>query len=129
MKEILKVINQYCLTEKVSADKYVIACGPWNRTLLPKMLKDKTYISRQEVYYFGVPNDSVRKYNLESMPCWLDLNADNASYYGIPSIITKVLKFHTMSDQQNLTQILQIEYQFLNSLKEQNPIYTEDFQH
>ena len=78
--------------KSISADKYVIACGPWNRTLLPKMLKDKTYISRQEVYYFGVPNDSVRKYNLESMPCWLDLNADNASYYGIPFHLNKGFK-------------------------------------
>ena len=37
----------------IDADKYIIACGPWNRVLLPNMLQKLTYISRQEVYYFS----------------------------------------------------------------------------
>ena len=76
----------------IDADKYIIACGPWNRKLLPKMLGEVTFVSRQEVYYFGVPNDSVTKYNSDSMPCWLDLNSDNPSYYGIPFHLNKGFK-------------------------------------
>ena len=60
----------------IEADKFVIACGPWNRKLFPEMLEDTTYISRQEVYYFGVPNNKAHEYNLNKIPCWLDLLAD-----------------------------------------------------
>ena len=76
----------------IEADKFVIACGPWNRKLLPEMLEDTTYISRQEVYYFGVPNSKAYEYNLDKIPCWLDLNANNPSYYGIPFHLNKGFK-------------------------------------
>ena len=78
--------------KKIEADKYVIACGPWNRKLLPEMLENTTYISRQEVYYFGVPNNKAAEYNLNKIPCWLDLNANNPSYYGIPFHLNKGFK-------------------------------------
>ena len=78
--------------KRIDADKYIVACGPWNRKLLPKMLEDVTYISRQEVYYFSIPNDSVSKYNSKAMPCWLDLNSENPSYYGIPFHLNKGFK-------------------------------------
>ena len=32
--------------KNIEADKYVIACGPWNRKLLPKMLGEVTFISK-----------------------------------------------------------------------------------
>ena len=76
----------------IDADKYIIACGPWNRILLPNMLQKLTYISRQEVYYFSVPNNQAKSFNLNSMPCWLDLNEDNPSYYGIPFHLNKGFK-------------------------------------
>ena len=76
----------------IDADKYIIACGPWNKILLPNMLQKLTYISRQEVYYFSVPNNQAKSFNLNSMPCWLDLNEDNPSYYGIPFHLNKGFK-------------------------------------
>ena len=76
----------------INADKFVIACGPWNRVLFPKMLGSKTYISRQEVYYFSVPNSNANNYNLSNIPCWLDLNENNPSYYGIPFHLNKGFK-------------------------------------
>ena len=78
--------------KSIEADKYIIACGPWNRKLLPEMLENTTYISRQEVYYFGVPNNKASEYNLNKIPCWLDLNAQNPSYYGIPFHLNKGFK-------------------------------------
>ena len=56
------------------------------------MLENTTYISRQEVYYFGVPNNKAAEYNLNKIPCWLDLNANNPSYYGIPFHLNKGFK-------------------------------------
>ena len=78
--------------KKIDADKFIIACGPWNRKLFPEMLETTTYISRQEVYYFGVPNSKASEFNLNKIPCWLDLNADNPSYYGIPFHLNKGFK-------------------------------------
>ncbi len=78
--------------KNLNADYFVIACGPWNRKLLPNFLEKITYTSRQEVYYFSVPNSCAKDYNLQNMPCWLDLNANNPSYYGIPFHLNKGFK-------------------------------------
>ena len=53
--------------KKIDADKFIIACGPWNRKLFPEMLESTTYISRQEVYYFGVPNSKASEFNLNKI--------------------------------------------------------------
>ena len=82
----------YFNNKKINADKYVIACGPWGRKLLPEMLGKSTYVSRQEVYYFSVPNNKAIEFDLNSMPCWLDLNENNPSYYGIPFHLNKGFK-------------------------------------
>tara|TARA_Y100000746_G_scaffold28194_1_gene21405 strand:- start:18022 stop:19215 length:1194 start_codon:yes stop_codon:yes gene_type:complete len=82
----------YFNNKKINADKYIIACGPWGRKLLPEMLGKSTYVSRQEVYYFSVPNNKAIEFDLNSMPCWLDLNENNPSYYGIPFHLNKGFK-------------------------------------
>ena len=56
------------------------------------MLGKSTYVSRQEVYYFSVPNNKAIEFDLNSMPCWLDLNENNPSYYGIPFHLNKGFK-------------------------------------
>lgn len=78
--------------KKIKADKFIVCCGPWNRKIFPKMLGKKTFISRQEVYYFSVPNNKVLDFSLSKMPCWLDLNENNPSYYGIPFHLNKGFK-------------------------------------
>ena len=78
--------------KSLNGDYFIIACGPWNRKILPKFLEKITYTSRQEVYYFSVPNSSAKDYNLQNMPCWLDLNSNNPSYYGIPFHLNKGFK-------------------------------------
>ena len=78
--------------KKIEADQYVIACGPWNRKLLPKFFNKITYTSRQEVYFFSVPNNNAKNYGVEKMPCWMDLNEMTPTYYGMPFHLNKGFK-------------------------------------
>lgn len=59
------------------ATLYIYACGSWMAQLFPDVLHNIITPSRQEVYYFGVPqNDSVL---WDSFPVWVD--ADGKDYY------------------------------------------------
>ncbi len=66
--------------EKVAADAFLFACGPWLGQLFP-FLKDKVICTKQEAYYFGVPEEKVNAFN--QMPAWIDLDGKDF-YYGIP---------------------------------------------
>jgi glycine/D-amino acid oxidase-like deaminating enzyme len=66
--------------EKVNADAYLFACGPWLGKMFP-FLNDKITCTKQEAYYFGVPPDKAEAFN--NLPCWIDLDGDDF-YYGIP---------------------------------------------
>ncbi|HEV8384563.1 MAG TPA: FAD-dependent oxidoreductase [Candidatus Acidoferrales bacterium] len=66
--------------ERVAADQFVFACGPWLRTVLPGFEK---WIrpTRQEVFFFGTPPGDAR-YTDEGLPVWIDNGAK--LFYGIP---------------------------------------------
>jgi sarcosine oxidase len=58
---------------QVFADKFVFACGPWLPKLFPELLKDRIYVTRQEVFFFGTPSGNV-SFLPERMPIWVDFN-------------------------------------------------------
>jgi glycine/D-amino acid oxidase-like deaminating enzyme len=66
--------------ERIAADQFVFACGPWLRTVIPGLEK---WIrpTRQEVFFFGTPPDDAR-YTDEGLPVWIDNGAK--LFYGIP---------------------------------------------
>lgn len=68
--------------DKIVADAYLFACGPWMGQLFPEVLKEKITCTKQEAYYFGVPKEKSSLYN--NMPAWIDLDGQDF-YYGIPS--------------------------------------------
>jgi sarcosine oxidase len=68
--------------QKISADSFVFACGPWLPKLFPRLLADRFHITRQEVFFFGVPAGDDR-FNPERLPIWIDFN-DLA--YAIPNL-------------------------------------------
>ena len=41
----------------ITADQIVFACGPWLKQLFPETIGRYLNISRQEVYYFGTPEN------------------------------------------------------------------------
>lgn len=67
---------------QLNADTYVFACGSWLPKIFPEILKDVITCTKQEVYYFGVPEIHTKLY--ESLPVWVDLDGIDF-YYGIPS--------------------------------------------
>jgi glycine/D-amino acid oxidase-like deaminating enzyme len=67
--------------EKLDADTIIYACGSWLGKMFPKEIGDRITCSKQEVYYFGTPEDKVNEY--DSFPVWVDAD-DKDFYYGIP---------------------------------------------
>jgi len=67
---------------KISAVKFVFACGPWLPKLFPSLLGDRFHITRQEVFFLGVPAGDDR-FSPERIPIWIDFND---FVYGIPNL-------------------------------------------
>jgi glycine/D-amino acid oxidase-like deaminating enzyme len=68
--------------EKIFAEAYLFACGSWLGQLFPEVLGKKITCTKQEVYYFGAPQEQANAF--ENLPVWIDLDGRDY-YYGIPS--------------------------------------------
>ena len=66
----------------IRADRFVFACGPWLGSVLPDVLGDRIFPTRQEVFYFGVAAGDCR-FVAPALPIWLDFGR---GYYGCPDI-------------------------------------------
>ena len=73
---------------RIAAGTYVFACGPWLGRVLPELLGERIFPTRQEVYYFGVPPGD-RRHAPPALPIWLDFGR---AYYGIPDIEARGFK-------------------------------------
>ncbi len=74
--------------QQVQAGQYVIACGPWLPKVVPAVLGNRIFPTRQEVYYFGQPAGETR-FTPPQMPVWID---DIAQWYGLPDVESKGFK-------------------------------------
>ena len=72
----------------IRAGNFVFACGPWLPKLFPDLLARRLYITRQEVFFFGVPS-GVTDYAAGNLPTWLRHNDD---FYGMPDLENRGLK-------------------------------------
>jgi monomeric sarcosine oxidase len=66
----------------ISAGMYIFACGPWLPKMFPDLLRILIQVTRQEVFYFGVPAGDLRFFG-EHMPAWIDFYE---LFYGIPNL-------------------------------------------
>ena len=73
---------------KISAGKFVFACGPWLPKLFPQLLGQLIHVTRQEVFFLGVPAGDNR-FDASSMPTWLDINE---LVYSIPNLDNRGFK-------------------------------------
>jgi glycine/D-amino acid oxidase-like deaminating enzyme len=73
--------------ERLKADHYVFACGPWMKNLFPS-LAPYINITRQEVYYFDAPANHLG----DHLPIWLEFRAGDEMYYGIPDHLQQGFK-------------------------------------
>ena len=62
--------------ERLDADQFVFACGPWLDRVCPDAMADRLFVTRQEVFFFSVDAGATG-----SLPVWADL-----PFYGLPSL-------------------------------------------
>jgi monomeric sarcosine oxidase len=74
--------------EEIVADGFVFACGPWLPKLFPEVLGDLIHVTRQEVFFFGVPPGD-RMFGRGALPTWIDFND---LVYGMPNFDGRGLK-------------------------------------
>jgi sarcosine oxidase len=67
---------------RIVADKFIFACGPWLPKLFPELLTELIHVTRQEVFFLGVPAGDDR-FLPDRMPAWIDFND---LVYGIPNL-------------------------------------------
>jgi len=73
---------------KISANVFVFACGPWLPKLFSALLRGRIHPTRQEVYFFGVPDGDTR-FAPPLMPAWIDFGAE---IYGLPDLENRGFK-------------------------------------
>jgi monomeric sarcosine oxidase len=70
--------------ERVIADAFVFACGPWLGKVFPDVLGNRIFVTRQEVLFFGIPAGD-RRWEPPQMPVWIDFE-DKRGMYGFPDL-------------------------------------------
>lgn len=73
----------------LQADAYVFACGSWMGQVFPEVLGKVITCTKQEAYYFGIPQADSEAY--DAMPAWVDVDG-NDYYYGIPGNASRGFK-------------------------------------
>jgi len=74
--------------EKIRADVFVFACGPWLPKVFPDLLEGRICPTRQEVYFFGAPVGNSQ-FASPAMPTWIDFGA---GIYGMPDLEARGFK-------------------------------------
>jgi sarcosine oxidase len=72
----------------INAANFVFACGPWLPKMFPELLGDLIHVTRQEVFFFGVPADDHR-FDYHSLPTWIDFGD---LVYSMPNLDGRGLK-------------------------------------
>lgn len=73
---------------EIHAEHFVFACGPWLPKLFPDLLGDLIHVTRQEVFFVGVPaGDDLFK--PPKLPAWIDFND---LIYGLPNLDNRGFK-------------------------------------
>jgi glycine/D-amino acid oxidase-like deaminating enzyme len=67
--------------ERLMADAFVFACGPWLGSLFPGLIGDWVRPTRQELFTFATPAGDAR-FRDDHLPTWVDLGPPLR--YGIP---------------------------------------------
>ena len=74
--------------ERIEAKTFVFACGAWLGKLFARILGDRIFPSRQEVFFFGIPPGDTR-FAPPELPTWL---FQEDEIYGMPDLESRGLK-------------------------------------
>ncbi len=75
--------------ERLTADQYVFACGPWLGKLFPETIGPNLRPTKQDVFFFGTPNGDHR-FDDDHLPVWADHR--EPFFYGIPGNLGRGFK-------------------------------------
>ena len=67
---------------EIEAGAFVFACGPWLPQIFPEVFRTRLVVTRQDVFYFGVPAGDLR-FSPPVMPAWCEYETE---FYGIPAV-------------------------------------------
>jgi monomeric sarcosine oxidase len=70
--------------ERLRANRFIFACGPWLGRLFPDLLGHRIFPTRQEVFFFAPPPGDI-SFEPGHVPGWADFNAGDM-YYGFPDL-------------------------------------------
>ena len=73
---------------EITAERFVFACGPWLPKLFPDLLGELIHVTRQEVFFFGVPPGD-ESFQPGRLPVWIDFND---LVYAIPNLDSRGFK-------------------------------------
>ncbi len=79
---------QTCDGSRISAGQYLFACGAWLGKVFSSVVGERIFVTRQEVFFFGVPAGD-RRFAPPAMPAWLCV-ADGI--YGLPDLDSRGFK-------------------------------------
>jgi sarcosine oxidase len=57
-------------SESISAGTFIFCCGPWLPKIFPELLAERIFVTRQEVFFLGVPAGSA-DFRPPGIPVWL----------------------------------------------------------
>ena len=77
--------------QKIAADRFVFAAGPWLPKLFPEIIGDRIQPTRQEIFFFAPPAGDPM-FQAGRMPGWADFNGGDV-YYGFPDLEARGVKF------------------------------------
>jgi len=77
--------------ERIGADRFVFAAGPWLPKLFPQVIGPRILPTRQEVFFFAPPAGD-RRFAPGIMPGWADFNGGDI-FYGFPDLESRGAKF------------------------------------
>jgi sarcosine oxidase len=69
--------------ETCAADVFIFAAGPWLPKVLPDVVGERIFPTRQEVFFFGTPAGDPR-FSPPACPTWIDFGRHEA--YGMPDL-------------------------------------------
>ena len=69
--------------EAIRASSFVFACGPWMGKVFPRVVGERIFATRQEVFYFGVPAGEAR-FAPPAMPVCICITSEEM--YSIPDL-------------------------------------------
>lgn len=76
--------------DRLAADFFVFACGPWLPKLFPALLGKRIFPTRQEVFFFA-PEAGDDRFGPAHLPGWADFNGGDI-YYGFPDLEARGFK-------------------------------------